>query len=289
MSGEGTPKKPADQKPPEPMALMIPVVAIGFVLWIITGNSPIPSGKENREKAEPFLKEQFPDRELSPRDQTTAPVAVVFELIRSGKPDEARRALDFAREQQFGYGAPYAIDRLGSGDPELERSALDYLRTISGRDYGPDADLWRAWWRDPPKNLLVVSIGQTTLRIGLPTAFALTCVLLLAIGRKRRRPEVAEMALPLVIFAWFMAVTGTAMQLVGSTGTCTFGAIHINYYAEHGAVVGLEDARSGGSALWIALIGVWMVGGFALMGLCALAIMRSQPATAFESNEAKVL
>jgi hypothetical protein len=37
------------------------------------------------------LKEQFPDREVSPSDSVTAPVAAVFELIRSGNPDEARR------------------------------------------------------------------------------------------------------------------------------------------------------------------------------------------------------
>lgn len=278
MSADAPAKKPAVEMTRGQKAFVFVAVGLGVLLWIVTINSPIPSGAENREKARPFLKEQFADREVSPGDSVTAPVAAVFELIRSGQPDEARRAIDFARDQRFGYAAPYVIERLGSGDPELERAAQDYLRTISGRDHGADADAWRAWWRDPPKNLLVASIGQSTLKVGIPVFYALAGIVLLAIGRMRRRPKVGELAVPLVIVAWFMAITTTAMQLVGSSSTCTFGPSHITYYAEHGRVVGLEDARAGGAALWIGLIAVWIVGGLALMVVCAVVIMRSQPA-----------
>src|SRR5436309_2192281 len=82
-----------------------------------------------------FLKELFPEREVEPEGDRHGPVAVIYELIRSGEPRVARRAIDFAAEQRFGYAAPYVIERLGSGDAELERAAQDFLRTIAGRDY----------------------------------------------------------------------------------------------------------------------------------------------------------
>ena len=119
-------------------AFLIVVVGLGIVLWIAGSNSPIPSGRENRDKAKTFVKDHFPDREVSPSDNANSSVAVVFELIRSGEPVVARQAIDFAREEQFGYAAPYAIDRLGSGDPELKRAVQDYLRAIAGHDYRAD-------------------------------------------------------------------------------------------------------------------------------------------------------
>lgn len=275
MAADTPAKKPGIHMTRGQKALVIVTVGGGFFLWIITGMSPIPHGQKNREKAEPFLKQQFPDRAVSPADSVTAPVAAVFEVIRSGKPDEARRAIDFARDQEFGYAAPYVIERLGSGDPVLEQSALDFLRTISGRDYGQDADAWREWWRDPPT--IIMSIGQSTLRIGIPTAYAIVGIVLLTIGRILRRPKIGELSIPLVILAWFMAIMGTAMHSVGTAKESTFGASHITYYADHGVVVGLEDARTGGSPLWIGLIALWIVGGLTLMVICAVVVMRSQP------------
>src|SRR5439155_18877205 len=86
-------------------ALCVGVLAAAGVLWFVSLETPIPSGKENRQKAGAFLKERFPDREVSPHDSKSpqerlnAPVAVVYELIRSGEPEVARRAIGFAAEQ----------------------------------------------------------------------------------------------------------------------------------------------------------------------------------------------
>jgi hypothetical protein len=54
MSAEATPKKPASQSTRGQKAFLILVVGSGVLLWMIAINSPIPSGKENREKARPF-------------------------------------------------------------------------------------------------------------------------------------------------------------------------------------------------------------------------------------------
>src|SRR5438105_14320209 len=166
MSGDSAQNQTAAPLTTRQKALFVGILAVSGLLWFVSLDTPIPSGTENREKARAFLKEQFPDREVSPHDSASphdrliAPVAVVYELIRSGEPEVARRAIGFAAEQRFGYAAPYVIGRLGSGDPELERAAQDYLRTIAGRDHGPDAESWRASWRDPPRKLLgVVSVG----------------------------------------------------------------------------------------------------------------------------------
>src|SRR5262249_14896653 len=135
--------------------LYILVMAAFSLLFVVSlQTQPIPSGRENCEKARVFLKEQVPDRAVAAdgsktrNAQLTAPVAVIYELIRSGEPEVAQRAIEFAAEQRFGYAAPYVIGRLGSGDPELESNAQNYLRTIAGGDYGPDAESWREWWHD---------------------------------------------------------------------------------------------------------------------------------------------
>src|SRR2546428_11210419 len=66
-----------------------------FVLTIfVFGGNPIPSGKDNRDKARAFVKERYPDRPLSPdAPYSTAGVAVVFSLIRSGDNAAAREAI----------------------------------------------------------------------------------------------------------------------------------------------------------------------------------------------------
>jgi hypothetical protein len=266
MSGEGIQNKTAAPLTRGQKALLLAVVAPSALVWILSLGSPIPSGKENRKNASAFLKEQFPDRAVSPPQSTTAPVAVVYHLIRSGEPEVARRAIAFAADQRFGYAAPYVIERLGSGDPELERAAQSYLRTIAGGDYGPDAESWRAWWRDP--------LGRNTFAIAVPATLALAGVLLMAIGRAVRRKTVADKGVPLLLLAWFMGCVLTMMRLVGSSETCTFGPSRITYYAEHGTVVGLEGARTGGIGLMILLVGGYVFGGVALIVTCGVFMTR---------------
>jgi hypothetical protein len=275
MSGEGGQGKTAAPLTREQKALLLGVAVPILLVWMVSLGTPIPSGRKNREKAGPFLKEQFPDRTVSPRDSVTAPVAVVYHLIRSGEPAVARRAIAFASEQRFGYAAPYVIERLGSGDPELERAAQNYLRTIAGGDYGPDAESWRAWWRDPPRHFpCVVPVGRNTFAIAVPATLALAGVLLLAIGRAVRRTAVADKGVPLLLVSWFMGCVLIMMRLVGSSQTCIFGSSQITYYAEHGTVVGLEGARAGGMGLMVLLSGGYMLGGLALMVACAAFILR---------------
>jgi hypothetical protein len=281
MSGNSDQGTTATSLPLGQQALLLGVVAAAFLLWAVSSETPIPSGNENRDKARAFLKEQFPDREVSPHDSESphdrliASVAVVYELIRSGKAEVARRAIEFAAEQRFGYAAPYVIGRLGSGDPELERAAQDYLRTIAGRDYGPDAESWRAWWRDPPRKFLgVVSVGHTTLLIAMPATLALAGVVLMALGRMGRR-FAAQLGPPLVVLAWMMmgGYAVGSMRLAGNPSTCTFGSSRITYYA----VVGLEDARVGGTGYMILAFAVISIGMFALMFACA-AVASGRPA-----------
>jgi hypothetical protein len=106
MSGNSEQHTTANVSPRWDGRLVIPVFGVVGLLWLVSFVSPIPGGNENPEKAKAFLKEQFPDRELSPHDSDTAAVAVVYQLIRSGPPEVARRAIAFATEQRFGYAAP---------------------------------------------------------------------------------------------------------------------------------------------------------------------------------------
>src|SRR5437870_2353523 len=119
MSSDGAQSPTATRITQRQQALFVGVMLAAGVLFFVSLASPIPSGSgsENVEKARTFLKDQFPDREVSPQDDRHAPVAAVYEVIRSGEPAVARRAIDFAAEQRFGYAAPYVIERLGSGDP----------------------------------------------------------------------------------------------------------------------------------------------------------------------------
>jgi hypothetical protein len=261
------------------------VVGVSGLLWVESQRTPIPMGHENWEKARAFLKEQFPDREASPRDRVTAPVAVVYELIRSGEPEIARRAIGFAADQRFGHAAPYVIERLGSGDPELERAARDFLREIAGRDYGPDAESWRAWWRDPSrKHLGVVSVGQTTLAIGVLATLALAGVCLLAVGPRKE----AGSGCWLVLLAWLMGCVWMAMPLFGNSDACTFGSSQITYHVAPTGEVGLEDAPVGGTGRSILLIAVGVFGGLALMVACAaIAVRRARAASVQTDRKTK--
>jgi hypothetical protein len=74
------------------------------------------------------------------------------------------------------------IGLLGSDDPELERAAQHFLRTVAGGDYGPNAASWRAWWRNPALNRYGLSIGWNTLKIVVTGAIALAGLSLMLIG-----------------------------------------------------------------------------------------------------------
>jgi hypothetical protein len=232
---------------------MVGVILVGACVGVsaaVTFRAPIPDGNATGEEVVVFLKQVYPDREVSPKTPIASPyglhgaaVAVVFHLIRSGEPAVARRALDFAAEKQFGSAAPYVIGRLGSDDPELERAAQDFLRTIAGRDYGPDAASWRAWWRDPPLNRYGLSVGWTTLKIAVTGAIALFGLLLMLICW-RSRPPVAAVGGAFLGIAYFLAFVHVTMRFSSQPHTCTFGSIHITYYS---GPIGLEDARIGGA------------------------------------------
>jgi hypothetical protein len=270
---------------------VVSIVILGgiAVLWFYSLQPSIPTGRENRDKATAFLKEQFPDREVSfpedyrlaRHDQLNAPVAVIYELIRSGEPNVARRAMDFAAEQRFGYAAPYVIERLGSGDPEMERAAQAYLRTIAGSDRGPDAESWRAWWHNPPKRFLgVVTIGQTTLMIAIPATMALAGIALMAFGRMGWQSVLVDVGPPLVGFAWLMGCFLVAQRYIGDPHTCAFGASQVVFYTGYETVVGLEDARVGGIGPWLLLGAIVLFGGLIVMfGCTALAGRRRSEAT----------
>src|SRR5262245_11453222 len=121
-----------------------------LLLLVVTCGNPVASSTEGREKARPFVAGLYSDRAVAPAESLTAPVAVVFHLIRSGEPGVARRAIDFAAENRFVKAAPYVIERLEAEDHELRKAARAFLVGIAGRDYGLSAGAWRAWWRDPP-------------------------------------------------------------------------------------------------------------------------------------------
>jgi hypothetical protein len=237
----------------------------------ITFATPIPrDGDATVDEVVVFLKQLYPDREVSPsvRDfglqlgVVDAPYAVVLHLIRSGEPAVARRAIEFAAEKQFGSAAPYVIGRLGSDDPDLERAAQHFLRTIAGGDYGPDAASWRAWWRDPPKNVFGWSVGWNTLKIVVTGAIALAGLSLMLIGRWLSRRPVAGVGGVFLGIAYFMAFVHVTMWLLGTRYTCTFGSIRITYY---GNPVGLEDAKIGSVGLELLAVAAFVLIPFVLV------------------------
>jgi hypothetical protein len=240
-------------------ALIVILVAALWMLWLASVQSPIPTGKANREQARPFLKKLFPQRILEPEDSVTAPVAAIFAAIRSEEPDLARQVIDFAAQQQFGYAAPYVIERLGSDDPDLEQAAQAFLRQIAGADYGPDAQSWQAWWRNPPQRWLGLSVPQTTFLIAVPLLTGLAAVGLLWFGGTRPMRGIVELGTALLVLAWFTGCISTMMWLVGDPQTCYFGVQRITYFADHGAVIGLEGTKTGGIALYAGLLLVYLL------------------------------
>ncbi len=232
----------------------------------VTVRQPIPYGNATGEEVALFLKQLCPDRELSASDEVSASVAVVFHLIRSGEPPVARRAIDFAAEKQFGFATPYVIGRLGSDDPELERAAQHFLRMIAGADYGPDAASWRAWWRDPPKNVFGWSVGWTTLKIAVTGGIALSGLWLMLTGLWRSRPNLAGVGGAFLGVAYFLTFVDVMIWFVGTPYTCTFGGTSITYYR---GSVGLEDARIGGTGSGLVAMAAYVLIPFVFLFVCA--------------------
>jgi hypothetical protein len=278
MSGDGVPSKTEIPLSRGEKALLAGAIVV-LLLWTSSIWPPIPSGRENRTKAGAFLREHFPDRGVSPRESDLAPVAVVYDLIRSAEPEIARQSIEFASDQRFGFAAPYVIERLGSGDPELERAAQTFLQTIAGGDYGPGAESWRAWWRDPPPNVDgTAPFGHNTVAIAVPAAFALIGVLLIAGSAMVRRARFLRLGVPLVLMACFMATGLTTFRLVGHPDTCSFGSKHITYYRVGIDVIGLEDARVGGIGLLLLLLAGYLLALVALFACGKLVERRCRDA-----------
>ncbi|MCI0741530.1 MAG: hypothetical protein L0Y72_21050 [Gemmataceae bacterium] len=153
--------------------------------------------------------------------------------------------------------APYVIGRLGSDDPELERAAQHALWTFAGGDYGPDAASWRAWWRDPPKNVFGWSVGWTTLKIVVTGGIALGGLSLMLIGLWRSRGAVAAVGGTFLVVAYFLAFIELT-DAFRERWTCTFGSTRITYYAVQ--PVGLEDSKvEGGPGLVLVGLAIWVL------------------------------
>lgn len=255
---------PAWQKP-----VIVLVCGAVFLFWCVwTGTWPIPRGKENREKAAVFLKHEFPERELRPsaEERSTAPVAAVFHIIRSGSADDATKAIQFAAEQNFGYASPYVIERLESDDPQLRHATRRFLRKMAGKDYGPNAEAWRKWWSDPTRSLLgVVTAGHHSVQMGIPIASGLLGVFLLSVGPLRKKDGFSALGGGLLVLGWFLFIGTTGIQFVGSFDTFTFGGTEIVYHQDHGVVEGLKDAKVGGAGLWLLLCLIYVAVPFFVM------------------------
>ncbi len=79
---------------------------------------------------------------------------------------------------------------------------------------------------------------------------------------RRGRPDKAAKAIAFAGEQEFGFFT-LGLHLVGGFETCTWGETRIVYYSDHGIVLGLEDARTGGFGLWLLLVAAWLVGPFA--------------------------
>jgi hypothetical protein len=239
-------------------------IAIAHTLATPMPPSNVPPSNVMVDEVTLFLKQLYPDREVISDEPgiPTAPFAVVLHLIRSAEPAVARRAIEFAAEKQIGSASPYVIGRLGSDDPELERAAQHFLRTIAGGDYGPDAASWRAWWRNPPKNVFGWSVGWTTLKIVVYGGIALGGLSLMLIGLWRSRGAVAAVGGSFLVVAYFLAFVDLTSALIGQRFTCTFGSIRITYYIRPS---GLEDAKIGGAGLGLVAPAVWVLIPFVLL------------------------
>ena len=156
------------------------------------------------------------------------------------------------------------IQRLGSNDAALEATAQGFLRTIAGADYGPDPDGWSAWWRNPPRDLLGVVVGEQTLALGFPMIMVLFGVFLLVSGGRWHIPNVSFAGGLLLVLVWFNLFGLGMTRLMAKHSICTFGSSRISYYSSHGTVLGLEDARLAGEWMVFVLIAAFAIGQFLL-------------------------
>jgi hypothetical protein len=245
------------------------VLAVGGVLtlWLFwTATWPIPRGRDNRNHAAPYLKAAFPDRPLTAdfAESNTAPVAAVFHVIRRGRPDKAAKAIAFAGEQEFGFASPYVIDRLESRDPRLRTVSRRFLQKMSGVDLGPRASDWKSWWRNPPRSILgIVTVRYNSFHFAIPVTALVVGAVVLTINRRRQADFAERLGALLLLVGWFLLILTLGLHLVGGFETCTWGETQIAYYSDHGIVLGLEDARTGGFGLWLLLVAAWLVGPFA--------------------------
>lgn len=267
-------------------AVMVLICAAFFAFWSAwTATWPIPRGKENREKAASFLRQHFPDRTLRPsaKESVTAPVAAVFHVIRNGDVHDATMAIHFAAEQDFGYASPYVIERLESEDPQLRRAARNFLRKMAGKDYGPNAAAWNAWWHGPSRSLFgLVTVGHKTFQLAIPIVSGLIGVVSLFLGTLLKRDAFSALGAGLLVLGWFLFIGTAGMQFVGSFDTCQFGGTEIIYHQGHGIVEGLEDAKVGGLGLWLLLCLAYVAVPFVLMIL--IVVLHQWWASAKESN-----
>jgi hypothetical protein len=222
--------------------LVIIFLATMFLLYIYSHLTMIPYGTKGRNKALPFLLEHFPNQKITPDlHGYESEVAVIFHLIRSGDPEIARKAIDLAAEQEFGYAAPYVIERLGSDDPNLERSAQNFLQTIAEGNYGPDRESWRAWWQNPPRKFFGFTVEEYTVAIAIVLIVALVGISMIVIGNILGRSTSFGLGLCFLFLAWFGVFDLTMTRFGGRSDICYFGSTPITYFSDHGAVIGLED------------------------------------------------
>src|SRR5262249_12110135 len=148
------------------------------------------------------------------------------------------------------------IERLASTDGKLRHAARAFLIRMAGEDYGPSAEVWRAWWHDPPRWVLgVVPVGQRTLEFALPGLLVALGILMWVVRQVRKGSSALSWPLVYIVFlvGWFATFVVVGHRLVGGFNTCTFGSATITYHSSHGIVLGLEDARLGGGCLFLLL------------------------------------
>jgi hypothetical protein len=251
------------------------IIFMALLMFLNAVGNPRTSVQDYREKVRPFLEKLYPDRPVTPPPREgstdTAAVAAVFHLIRSGETDVARQAIDLAAANGFTYAAPYVIGRLEDDDPELRQAARMYLVDAAGRDYGPSAQPWRAWWRNPPHAILGrFGIGHTTMVYATPALVVLAAFLLWGVGRLLGGPPLSwEFASVPLVCGGFMTFVVLAVWLVGSPKEATFGEERIVYHVKGGTVLGLEDARIGGPALLVPLAAVTLLVPLLIVGLAS--------------------
>lgn len=237
-----------------------------LILVACLGN-PIRPPPERGKNARPFLKRLFPDRPVVPADSSTAPVAVVFHLIRCGDDDEARQAIELAAGDRLVYASPYVIEHLESPNAELRNAARAFLIAVAGEDHGPSARAWRAWWRDLPRTWLgFKSVGQTTFLLAMPVLVVLAGLGLWGVHRLRGGPPLSREFAGVFVWVWFTTFFVLVFLLVGGRATCTFGEETIAYHDSHGVVLGLQDARAGGSELFLLLLAAFLLLPYLLLG-----------------------